>query len=44
MPRFQAFITDMDGTILPAGKPLSEIIGTAEFPVEEWKQMQQDVT
>ena len=27
-----------------AGKPLSEIIGTAEFPVEEWKQMQQDVT
>lgn len=24
MPRFQAFITDMDGTILPAGKPLSE--------------------
>ena len=27
-----------------AGKPLSEIIGTAEFPVEEWKKMQQDVT
>ena len=27
-----------------AGKPLSEIIGTAEFPVEEGKQMQQDVT
>ena len=27
-----------------AGKPLSEIIGTAEFHVEEWKQMQQDVT
>ena len=24
MPRFQAFITDMDGTILPAAKPLSE--------------------
>lgn len=27
-----------------AGKPLSEIIGTPAFPVEEWKQMQQDVT
>jgi len=31
-------------TVKVAGKPLSEIIGTAEFPVEEWKQMQQDVT
>ena len=27
-----------------AGKPLSGIIGTPDFPVEEWKQMQQDVT
>lgn len=27
-----------------AGKPLSEIIGTPEFPVEEWEQMKNDVT
>ena len=27
-----------------AGKPLSEIIGTPEFPVEEWEQMKTDVT
>lgn len=27
-----------------AGKPLSEIIGTPEFPVEEWDQMKNDVT
>ena len=26
------------------GKPLTEIIGTAEFPVEEWEQMKVDVT
>ena len=32
------------GAVKVAGKPLSEIIGTAESPVEEWKQMQQDVT
>ena len=27
-----------------AGKPLNEIIGTAEFPAEEWEQMKVDVT
>ena len=27
-----------------AGKPLSEIIGIPEFPVEEWEQMKTDVT
>lgn len=27
-----------------AGKPLPEIIGTPEFPVEEWEQMKNDVT
>ena len=26
------------------GKPLTDIIGTAEFPVEEWEQMKVDVT
>jgi malate dehydrogenase len=26
------------------GKPLTEIIGTPEFPVEEWEQMKVDVT
>ena len=27
-----------------AGKPLTELIGTAEFPEEEWEQMKKDVT
>ena len=27
-----------------AGRPLTEIIGTPEFPVEEWEQMMVDVT
>ena len=27
-----------------AGRPLTEIIGTPEFPVEEWEQMKVDVT
>ncbi|MBR2319063.1 MAG: malate dehydrogenase [Bacteroidaceae bacterium] len=27
-----------------AGKPLTDIIGTAEFPEEEWEQMKKDVT
>jgi malate dehydrogenase len=27
-----------------AGKPLNDLIGTAEFPAEEWEQMKKDVT
>lgn len=27
-----------------AGKPLNDLIGTAEFPAEEWEQMKVDVT
>ncbi len=27
-----------------AGRPLTEIIGTPEFPAEEWEQMKKDVT
>ena len=27
-----------------AGKPLTDLIGTAEFPAEEWEQMKKDVT
>ena len=27
-----------------AGKPLTDIIGTSEFPEEEWEQMKKDVT
>ena len=27
-----------------AGKPLNDIIGTPEFPAEEWEQMKKDVT
>ena len=27
-----------------AGKPLTDLIGTEEFPVEEWEQMKKDVT
>jgi malate dehydrogenase len=27
-----------------AGKPLTEFIGTSEFPEEEWEQMKKDVT
>lgn len=27
-----------------AGKPLTDIVGTAEFPEEEWEQMKKDVT
>jgi malate dehydrogenase len=27
-----------------AGKPLNDIIGTAQFPAEEWEQMKVDVT
>ena len=27
-----------------AGKPLNDIIGTPEFPTEEWEQMKKDVT
>ena len=27
-----------------SGKPLTDLIGTAEFPAEEWEQMKKDVT
>ena len=37
-------MAEFGSAVKVAGRPLTEIIGTPEFPVEEWEQMKVDVT